>query len=290
VLDILEPLIGDVVERCHAHTPYSRVELSHTATRFITWCVMEAAIDGEPEQLFTRRNIERFTQSAAGDYTPAARGNMRSRLLRMSEHILDPDDRAVRLAPLAPASALRPYTGREIAQVTSWADSQGSPVRRRNAIILLALGFGTGITASELVEVRTADVTDDGEIMDVATRGSKPRRVPFVGIWAEALRETGILDQPDESYLFRNQRSTTWPNVISSWLDQGRRGGGPVWVQPQRMRSTWIVRHLSAGTNVRLLVRTAGVESLEAFTRYLDFVDEPDLVTATNQLTGRTAA
>jgi len=41
------------------------------------------------------------------------------------------------------------------------------------------------------------------------------------------------------------------------------------------MRSTWIVTQLSAGTNVRALVRAAGVDSLEAFTRYLAFVNEP---------------
>jgi hypothetical protein len=56
--------------------------------------------------------------------------------------------------------------------------------------------------------------------------------------------------------------------------------------QSQRMRSTWITQHLSAGTNVRVLVRAAGVESLEAFTRYLRFVHEPAALEARAQLIG----
>jgi hypothetical protein len=38
------------------------------------------------------------------------------------------------------------------------------------------------------------------------------------------------------------------------------------------MRTTWIVNHLQRGTPVKPLMRAAGVESLEAFTRYVDFL------------------
>jgi hypothetical protein len=289
VTETVEQLIDEIVDRCDAHTPYTRVELRHTATRFILWATQAAGLDPDPVRLLTRRNIERFTRTALDEYTPASRGNMRSRLLRMSERILDPDDRAVRLAALAPADPLRPYGKTEITALHSWAEAQVSPVRRRNAIILLALGFGAGLSAAEIAEARTADARDTGELLQIVVRGKRPRTIPVIYRWADELRATGILTQPADSYLFRNQRATTWPNVISSWLDQGRKPG-PVWLQPQRMRSTWIVTHLTAGTNVRLLVRAAGVDSLEAFTRYLDFVDEPDLDTATRQLTGRTAA
>jgi len=50
------------------------------------------------------------------------------------------------------------------------------------------------------------------------------------------------------------------------------------------MRSTWITTQLSAGTHVRTLVAAAGVDSLEAFTRYLGFVDPAPEATAIHQL------
>jgi hypothetical protein len=40
----------------------------------------------------------------------------------------------------------------------------------------------------------------------------------------------------------------------------------------QRLRATWIVHHLDAGVPVVTLMRAAGVESLESFTRYVRFV------------------
>jgi hypothetical protein len=52
------------------------------------------------------------------------------------------------------------------------------------------------------------------------------------------------------------------------------------------MRSTRIETQLSIGTNVRILVEAAGVDSLEAFTRYLALVEVPAPESATAQLAG----
>ena len=43
------------------------------------------------------------------------------------------------------------------------------------------------------------------------------------------------------------------------------------------MRATWIVTHLTAGSPVKALVEAAGVDSLEALTRYLRFVPDADV-------------
>ncbi len=43
------------------------------------------------------------------------------------------------------------------------------------------------------------------------------------------------------------------------------------------MRATWMVTHLTAGSPVKALVEAAGVDSLEALTRYLRFVPDADV-------------
>ena len=44
------------------------------------------------------------------------------------------------------------------------------------------------------------------------------------------------------------------------------------------MRTTWIVKHLAAATPVQALVAAAGVQSVEAFGRYMTFVTGDDLL------------
>lgn len=88
--------------------------------------------------------------------------------------------------------------------------------------------------------------------------------------WADEL----LLDDAvrAERYIFRPDRQGTWRNVVSNFVSSVPREVRP---QPQRLRATWIVSHLDAGTNVLTLMRAAGVDSLEAFTRYIRFVAEP---------------
>jgi hypothetical protein len=78
-----------------------------------------------------------------------------------------------------------------------------------------------------------------------------------------------VRSTPRDSYAFRENHTANYPNLISSFVVRS----SSMRVRPtsQRLRATWIVHHLSAGVPVATLMRAAGVESLEAFTRYVRF-------------------
>jgi len=87
--------------------------------------------------------------------------------------------------------------------------------------------------------------------------------------WEDALIDR-VASMDPEKYAFRENHTTFYPNLVSNFVDRGH--PTRVRLTTQRLRATWIVRHLVAGTPVVALMDAAGVESLEAFTRYTAFV------------------
>ena len=87
--------------------------------------------------------------------------------------------------------------------------------------------------------------------------------------WEAALIERAASMDPGK-YAFRENHTTFYPNLVSNFVDRGQPTRARL--TTQRLRATWIVNHLDAKTPIVALVEAAGVESLEAFTRYLCFV------------------
>jgi hypothetical protein len=52
----------------------------------------------------------------------------------------------------------------------------------------------------------------------------------------------------------------------------------------QRLRATWLVHHLTVGTPVKVLLEAAGIGSLNALTRYIQFVPDVDPSVARRRL------
>ncbi|SDM53211.1 hypothetical protein SAMN05216368_101240 [Cryobacterium flavum] len=53
-----------------------------------------------------------------------------------------------------------------------------------------------------------------------------------------------------------------------------------------RLRATWIVTHLQAGTRIKELTRALGVEKFENLPRYLEYVQALDVASYRAQLRG----
>ena len=87
--------------------------------------------------------------------------------------------------------------------------------------------------------------------------------------WERALaRRAGELRATD--YLFKTGRTGAGKNLISNFVASAKADG--VHAQTQRMRSTWLVQQMTACVPLPALVEAAGVDSLEALTRYLQFL------------------
>ena len=248
--------------------------------RFLAWVEVEGSIEmADWKQMFSVRNIERFVQGGLPDYTVSSKSTIRSRLMRVSELMLDPQNRRVRPLVVGTLEALPPYTDSEVREFHSWAASQSTPQRQRSATVLLALGLGAGLSASETAAVRRIDLAVIDGALSVRLRGTRPREVPFVLRWAGELGLVLNEDDDPTKFLFRPERTRSWPNVITNFST-----GSPIRPQTQRLRATWVVAQLDQGTNVRTLARAAGVDSLEAFTRYLQFMKDPPELDARQQL------
>jgi integrase len=267
------PFVAAAVSECVSKTPYEANALQQVASKLTAWTWQQAGLPLERSVVFNRDVIARFIAVGCSGIKPAVRGNMRSQLLRMSESLLDPTAAPRRLNPLPPSDPTAPYSAMDLVSLRSWADAQSTAPRRANARVLLALGAGCGLSAIEIGEVRARDILCDEHGVLVRVDGGRPRSVPVLREWEEALLERRT-ELASDRYVFRENHTSFYPNLVTNFVDRS----GVVGVRPQtqRLRSTWILQHLEAATPVTLLMRAAGVESLEALTRYTRFVPELD--------------
>jgi integrase len=263
-------LVTAAVAKCKGKTAYVADDLMQATTR------LAARVHEQPELELSRRvvfapaTIERFIAEGLLHYAPASRGNRRSMLLRMSEALLGDSALRVRLAPMPASTASAPYTKEEIAELRAWVRLSTGP-RRKNAMALVALGFGAGLSASEILGVTRRDIVAEGTKALVTVRGARPRTVLMERAWSDKLLRAVAKLEPGD-WVFGNGRTTSGKNLVTNFIAKTATAG--LAPNTQRMRATWIVGQLQAGVGAVPLMRSAGVASLEAITRYVQFVDE----------------
>ena len=88
--------------------------------------------------------------------------------------------------------------------------------------------------------------------------GQRARDVPVLSAWAEAVdrlaRKAG--DKP----IFLPERAVITRRQIPNFIARCPKGDAPP-LNVNRLRNTWIVGHLSAGTHLLALAEAAGVDS-----------------------------
>jgi len=260
--------VSAVTEAC-PKVVYDEKDLMLVCARLAVWAERAAGLPVERDVLFRRDVISQFIATGLPTFNPSARSNMRSQLLRMSEVLLDRSSVPRRLAPLPPSDPAKPYTSKELVSLRSWASGQSTPGRRANAAVLMGAGAGAGLSASEISGLHVGDIEVDADGVLLHVREGRVRSVPVLDEWCDGLRDRAE-QLPSDAFAFRENRAGHYPNLVSNFVARSGRVG--VKPQSQRLRATWIVRHLTAGTRVVELLQAAGVESLEAFTRYLKFV------------------
>jgi len=263
--------VGAAVADSVRRTPYDEADLNNAASHLVAWTWQTAGLPLERPAVFNRDVIARFVTVGCPHVKSATRGNLRSKLLRMSEALLETKSVQRRLSPLPPSDPSIPYSATELTSLRSWASTQSTQARRRNAEVLLAAGAGAGLSASEIGELRVRDIIIDKVGVVLTVTGARSRHVPVLEAWAEPLAVAARSLEPC-CYAFRERHRCFYPNLISNFVDRGTVLG--VRPQTQRLRATWIVHHLNAGTPVGILMRAAGLESLEALTRYVQFMND----------------
>ena len=287
----VRPSVESFVQECVAealpHTPYSESELLRAVTGLVRWYVAARKGSVVRRGVFGRESIVEHTESGLKSFGPATRTNRRSQLLRVAEALLGPEFAPPALPAMQASDPTVPYTAEEEATLTEWAKREKRAGRGSDALVLLGLGMGAGLSAAEVMNLRAGDVELSSGAIIVRVSKGRVREVPVLRRWEQAIARRASQLDPGE-FLFKPGRTGAGKNLISNFV--ARTAACGVHPQTQRMRSTWLVTHMAAGTHLPELIEAAGVDSLEAFTRYLSFVPRVSNTEAVASLRGAAAA
>lgn len=243
-------------------------ELADAATPFVLWCWQSRGITLERRRIFRRDVIDQFTHLALPHLARGSMATHRSALHHMA-NMLNPAGPIAVQHPIGRSDPLRPYTAPEIAALYSWATTQNTDRRRHDAITLLTLALGAGLATRELLEVRPLDVHLRDDTISVNIVGARARQVPVLEEWRPSLEQ--VIDGVDPTqWLFRPGRLSSEPGKVTDLLIRARTH---LDVKPNRMRTTWLLRHLEDGTPAGTLLRISGLSTyaaLDKISRYLN--------------------
>ncbi|WP_193510188.1 hypothetical protein [Cryobacterium sp. BB736] len=185
--------------------------------------------------------------------------------------ILNPSDNEGKHRPISRSSPTRPYSPEEIADLRSWAATQSTELRRRDAWTMLALGLGAGLATRELLELQSTDVMigPDRSTAQVIVWRDRTRAVPLLTAWVPTLLRT-VAESPPGGWLFRPGRQKAMPGQVTDFLTRSR---SPLDVRPSRMRATWLNHHLNEGTPADEILRISGLKNFAALDRLLPMTD-----------------
>jgi len=266
--DAIAPFVREAVRTAAPHTTYSEKQLYPPTARLALWAWQTASLPLDVEVIFSPPVIDRFTAQGLPQYTKAGRNTMRSRLRRMADALLGDEREPDRERPMGNSDAVRPYSPAEQAALYSWATGQPDGERYSSAMTLLALGLGAGLTGSEIARLKIADIQVDDEGVVVHVDGARSREVPVLREWEAPLVER-VAGRDPGSWAFREGREGENRNLVTDFAARSR---GEIDLQARRMRATWVVHHLNAGTPVVPLMLAAGLQSLESFERFVEEV------------------
>ena len=148
--------------------------------------------------------------------------------------------------------------------------------------VIIALGAGAGLTAVDLMVLNPEHVEDQGDKILIHVPGSNARTVPLIEQWEDLLRDALAEADPNLPFVLSTRGKFRYANAIADFLYTCNGVG----IRPhcQRLRSTWFVDHLNAGTPVNVLLAAAGVTEVSTLGRYLKFLAPIDVDASTEFL------
>jgi hypothetical protein len=271
---IIGPFIDAAVRDSAAGCGRSDRDLFAAATPMVLWAWQARGIPLERGRVFRHSLVEQFIHLGMPGAARGSRATLRSTLWRMTE-VLNPADPHGDHRPIPRSIPTAAYSQAAIAELYSWANTQGTPARSRNALALLCLGFGAGLATRELLDVRITDISTNIDTRAAGSRtatvvvwSDRPRVVPFRREWIPTLL-TVVSDMDDDCWLFRPGRTGTSPGQVTDFLTRSRTH---LDVRPSRMRTTWLLQHLAEGMSAGDLLRISGLKNYAALDKLVPFV------------------
>ena len=134
---------------------------------------------------------------------------------------------------------------------------QATPLRRTTAQAMWLLGLGAGLDGRWNTKVKGTAVSRVGDVVVVAVPDPVARLVVVRAAYATALLE--LAAEVGEGLLVGARKvSKNSPSELAAGITID---GGRLEFSPARLRSTWLVAHLEAGTQLPVLLRAAGMRT-----------------------------
>lgn len=228
---------------------------------------------GEPADVFRAEDIERFVATGCDSLSPRSRATYRSALRTVGEANVGwatacPN----RGVPITASSATAPYTPAELASIVSASQGQSTEYRRHNALALITLARGAGLTTGEIASLVGTDIVraSDG-LRVIRVPGPHAREVVARRTWAEQLGE--LAELAGHRAVFRSSRATLTDKDIARFCERLRWSHAPH-LSVNRLRVTWMLELLQSGVPIQVVAGAAGITA-PAVARYVVHLAPP---------------
>jgi integrase len=255
------------------------------AAPFVDWVVNVNGYPTKNAVVFHPVIIRRYITRSDVAWSDTTRRTYRSVLMRISEVLVG--EVPMEFALTAPQRTAAPYDDLDLHLLESWATGQSTAARRRSAGVVLALCAGAGLKANELLQVRRCDISADTNGVLITVR-SGARKVPLLARFENLLLSSIAEVEPAHWVFGSPKRVKHGISTLTTFLYDTDRGNEPDPVTT-RMRNTWLITHLIAGTNMRALMMAAGVTKFEHLDQLLAHVPTPDTASYRRQLRAEVA-
>ena len=179
--------------------------------------------------------------------------------------------------PKIPQTIVRPTTGKEVDELLAAMPANTPREMRDRALLYVA--FGSGLRASELSDLRLADLDFPNGVAKVRLgKGKKDRLVPMnrremeaLALWLDKGRPQ-FAREPDNGHVFIGRygwvmtRQRLWQVTTAISADVLGRG-----VSPHKFRHAFVTETINGGADIRVVQQMAGHASINTTRRYLHF-------------------
>lgn len=242
--------------------------------RLALWALDEG-LPIDAEIVLDPDTVERFIAlGLAGD---RSRATYRAVLRRVGPALAKRAPWEARPATAARRQVARPYSRAELDGLGVDALTQSTQGRVRAARALLVLGAGAGLDGRWVARVGAADVEQRSGVVLVRVGEPAARVVPVLAAFEDEVLDLAAF-AGDEFLIGGRSLAKNRAGALAASLDVGN--GRPRF-SASRLRSTWLVAHLTLGTRLPELARAAGLHGRQVPSDLLEFVppvDDPTML------------
>ena len=280
----IEILVRTWVRQAEPGAVYEAQYLLNVVTQLALW-VEGLGQPLELEIVFHPDTIDRFAREALTHLKAGTRNNYRTMARVVGAAVLGPPLYQPRVLPLQRSDIVHPYSPDEVARLLAWHRGLRTDRYRDNVGVLLAHGLGAGLTSDQVRHHHGADTVRDAHGVLVQLQHPTARDVPVLRRWEDEVAD--IADRAGPGLVFLPNLASDSIRKVPNFIARVPKGDAPP-LNMIRLRVTWMVHHLSAGTDIAVLSRAAGVAPHQ-LVKYLDFVPETGDAEARCQLREATA-